>query len=138
MLQCLARVTDAVNHSPPTAQGGIHPHILLAPSTFTDTTPLSRPSVKRVHRGWEPHPHCWMRLPEQPDCGMLQWRQCHTCATEHLLLSMAAHKQPAGTERSGSLRQGPCLPSELASCRSVEPQEQRYCLIVLINTVTRC
>lgn len=77
-------------------------------------------------------------LPEQPDCGMLQWRQCHTCATEHLLLSRAAHRQPAGTQRSGDLWRGPCLPSELASCSSVEPQEQQYSLIVLINIVTRC
>lgn len=84
----------------------------------------------------EAHPQCWMGLPEQPDSGMLQWRQCHTCVTDHLLLS--AHKQPAGTGRSVNLRQGPCLPSELASRSAVKPQEQRYCLIVLINIVTRC
>lgn len=84
----------------------------------------------------EAHPQCWMRLPEQPGCGMLQWRQCHTRVTEHLLFS--AHKQSAGTGRSGNSQQGPFLPSELASCSSVKPQEQRYHLIVLINIVTRC
>lgn len=133
--QCLARVTNAINHSPPTAQGGIHPRIALASSTFTDTTPLSRPSVKWVHRGWKPI------LSAGWGCQSSLTAGCSSGDSATLVsptISCCLLKQPAGTGRSVNLWQGPCLPSELASRSAVKPQEQRYCLIVLINIVTRC
>lgn len=57
--------------------------------------------------------------------------QCHTCVVEHRLLS--ARKQPATPERAVYLHWGPCPSSELAFCSSVKPQEQQYCLSVLIT-----
>lgn len=57
--------------------------------------------------------------------------RCHTCAVEGRLLP--ARKQPAVPGRAVYSHWGPRLPFELVSCGSVKPQEQRYCLSVLIT-----
>lgn len=131
---CLARVTDAINHSLPTAQGGTGPHIPLAPSTFTDTTPLSRPNMKRVHRGWEPI------LSARCGCQSSLTAGCSSGGSATLVpLNISCYPRLLTNSQLGQGAPGIYGrdPSELASCRSVEPQEQRYCLIVLINIVTR-